>query len=68
VSFNSSPHDWSDGFRLVRKQKYENTDQLVGRYGQVVEIFLFCCKAHSKKKIAEVKKGRFYLRFLQDIK
>lgn len=38
VSFNSSPHDWSDGFRLVRKQKYENTDQLVGRYGQVVAV------------------------------
>jgi hypothetical protein len=39
VNFSSTHHDWSDGFRLVRKQKYgEESDGLSGDYNQLLAV------------------------------
>lgn len=39
VNFSSTHHDWSDGFRLVRKEKYGNmSDGLSGEYKMLVAV------------------------------
>ena len=39
VNFSSTHHDWSDGFRLVRKQKYgDESDGLSGDYKQLLAV------------------------------
>lgn len=39
VNFSSTHHDWSDGFRLVRKEKYGNmSDGLSGDYKQLLAV------------------------------
>lgn len=38
VNFASTHHDWSDGFRLVRKEKYGSSDGLSSDYKALLAV------------------------------
>jgi hypothetical protein len=38
VNFSSTHHDWSDGFRLVRKEKYGSSDGLSSDYKALLAV------------------------------